>query len=75
MNLSTFPVGMFTPDFGPTQIWLSTDALGVDVQELYLYGYLPYLCIILIVDPPVYLTDDSGCILLTDEDGKPIIAQ
>jgi len=73
IDQTNFPSGMFTESFGPIDMYLSTDSLGVDYQELNLYGYLPYACIILSVAGPIYLTDDTGCILLTDDDGNLLI--
>jgi hypothetical protein len=70
INQANFPSGMFTETFGPVDMYLSTDSLGVDYQELNLYGYLPYACIILSVAGPIYLTDDTGCVFLTDDDGN-----
>jgi hypothetical protein len=73
INQANFPTGMWTEDFGPIDIYLSTDNLGTIVKPLQLYGYSPYNCLILSVAGPIYLMDDSGCIYLTDDDGNLLI--
>ncbi len=74
INTSSFPPGIFTPEFGALNLFLSTDDDGNDVFPL-IVGGTSYNCIILSVDEPVYLTDDTGCFLLTDDDGNILIAQ
>lgn len=74
INTSNFPTGMFTPNFGDIEMFLSTDNLGKQVVSLILNGN-NYNCIIQGVDTPVYLTADDGCTILTDDNGNPLIAQ
>ena len=75
INTANFPQGMFSPEFGSIDLYLSVDDLGTIVQLLNLYGYEPYNCIILSVDEPVYLTTDDGCTYLTDDEGNLLLAQ
>lgn len=74
INMSNFPTGMFTPSFGSIDIFLTTDAKGQSVQEMS-FDTQEYNCLILTVDNPVYLTDDSGCNILTSDDDEPLIAE
>jgi hypothetical protein len=62
INQASFPTGMFTPQFGPIDIFLSTDSQGTQVQSLTINAVI-YNCIILSVSEPVYLT--TGCNLLS----------
>lgn len=72
IDTTAFPLGMFTPNFGAIDLYLSTDSQGQIIQPLIIGGQT-YNCIILSIDEPVYLTDDSGCVFLTDDDGNPLI--
>lgn len=68
-----FPTGMFNPQFGPIDIFLTTDPAGTIVQPM-TFPIATYNCIILTVNEPIYLTDDTGCIILTDDNGNALIA-
>lgn len=69
INMSNFPTGMFTPSFGSLDIFLTSDAQGQTVVPV-TFNATEYNCIMLSVSEPVYLTDDTDCVLLTDEDGN-----
>lgn len=72
---SNFPEGMFTPEFGPITIFLSTDSDGLNIQPMK-FGSVFYNCLIFSVDKPVYLNTDDDCDYLTDDDDNlPLIAQ
>lgn len=74
VNTANFPIGMFVPNFGALDMFLTTDSLGSIAQVMYFYGQ-EYNCIIFSVDYPIYITDDSGCNYLTDDSGNYLIAE
>lgn len=74
INIDNFPTGMFTPNFGAVDIFLTTDNKGADIVPM-TFSAIDYNCLLLSVGEPVYLTDDSGCNILTDDEGNPLIAQ
>ena len=74
IDTDNFTTGMFTPTFGALDIFLSTDDKGANIVPM-TFNLIADNCLILSVGEPVYLTDDTGCIILTDDEGKPLIAQ
>lgn len=74
INMSNFPTGMFTASFGSLDIFLTSDSDGGTVVPV-TFNTVEYNCLILKVNEPVYLTDDSGCVILTDDSGNPLIAE
>jgi hypothetical protein len=73
ITLSDFPSGMFTPAFGPMDVFLTTDDMGTIAQVMY-FNLEEFNCVILNVDGPIYLMDDSGCNYLTDDNGNALIS-
>lgn len=75
VNLNNFPKGMFTPDFGALDIFLSSDSAGKNILPMgTLYPSETFNCIMLSVDEPVFITDDSECYFLKDDNGNFLIA-
>jgi hypothetical protein len=62
INQASFPNGMFTSQFGGTDIFLSTDNQGTQVQSLTINAVV-YKCVIVSIADPVYIT--LGCNLLS----------
>lgn len=68
IDLTHFPKGMFTPEFGSVDMFLTSDADGKLVLPMgTLYPAETFNCIFISVDSPVFLTDDTECFLLTDD--------
>jgi hypothetical protein len=74
--LANFPTGMFTPEFGGVNIFITSDVDGNTILPMgTLYPNDTFNCILLSVNNPDYLTTDDGCEFLTDDNNIPLIAQ
>lgn len=75
IRTNNFPVGMFAPNFGDLDLYINSDNGSGQILQPIIINNIPYNCLIFSINKPIYLTDDSGCILLTDDNGNPLIAQ
>jgi hypothetical protein len=75
ITFSHFPTGLFNYSAGCYDVFLTTDSQGQNpVSMSNLYPSKIYKCIIFDILPPVFLMDDGGCNILTDDNGNYLTA-
>lgn len=69
INTNNFP--QLTNEFGTVNLFLTTDSGGQNRVNMTFNSKI-FICLLLTIDEPEYLTDDN-CSLLTDEIDEPLI--